>query len=376
MNGPMMEKPDIDRLVPDHIKCFQPYLPSKPDDVLMRMAGCQRLYRLNNNENHLGPPPAARRVIETFPPTHASIYPSGDAYHLRHKLSDIFGLHPDQFLVGNGANEVISFVIKAFCREGDNIVTADKTFAVYEWVANFSGFEARLVPLRDHAFDDAGMIDSIDQRTKILFVCNPNNPTGTYWSEKRLRGFLDRVAGRQIVVVDEAYCEFVEKNDFPDGMRLIDEYPNLVVFRTFSKMYALAGLRIGYLAGDREVVDIVRRTCVVYSVNGPAQEAAFKAIDDREHVMATRALIRDARAMLVRELELLGLPFVSGEGNFLMVRLPMSDTLAFRRLMARGVMVRSMASFRFPNWIRITLSFTEAMEALVQALTQVVPHDR
>ncbi|MFH2046828.1 MAG: histidinol-phosphate transaminase [Pseudomonadota bacterium] len=371
-----MKNTHIERLVPDHIKRFEAYIPSKPDDVLMKMAGCSRLIRLNNNENPLGPPLAARRIIEAYPSLRASVYPSGDAYHLRCKLGDLFGLHPDQILVGNGANEVIGFVIKAFCQEGDNIITADKTFAVYEWVASFSGFEARLVPLKDFTFDDEGMLSLMDERTKIFFVCNPNNPTGTYWSEERLRRFLDRVAGRQIVVVDEAYCEFVEQADFPDSMRLIAEYPNLVIFRTFSKMYALAGLRIGYLAGNREVVDIIRRTCVVYSVNGLAQEAAYVAIEDKEHVLATRTLVRNAKALLTRELDNLGLTYVSGEGNFLMVRLPMSDSLAYRKLMTHGVMVRSMAGFRFPNWIRITIALPEAMNALMEALFEVVKHDR
>ena len=369
-----VDKPNIELLVPDYIKHFTAYIPSKPDDVLMRMSGTSRLYRLNNNENPLGPPPAARRVIEAYPPPRASVYPSGDAYHLRYKLSTLFGLHPDQFLVGNGANEVIGFVIKAFCQEGDNIITADKTFAVYEWVATFSGFEARLVPLKNFAFDDEGMLERIDERTKILFVCNPNNPTGTYWSEVRLRQFMDRVAGRRIVVLDEAYCEFVEQADFPDGLRLIAEYPNLVIFRTFSKMYGLAGLRIGYLAGDPEVVDIIRRTCVVYSVNGLAQEAALMAVDDTEHVLATRELVRTAKANLIRQLQSLNLPYIVGEGNFLMVRLPMSDSLAYRRLMTHGVMVRSMAGFRFPNWIRITLSLPDAMTALVEALSMMVAH--
>jgi histidinol-phosphate aminotransferase len=373
--GLLIDKPDIEQLVPDHIRRFEAYVPSKPDDVLMKMSGCARLLRLNNNENPLGPPPAARRIIESYPAPQASVYPSGDAYHLRCKLATRFGLHPDQFLVGNGANEVIGFVIKAFCQEGDNIITADKTFAVYEWVAAFSGIDARLVPLKDFAFDDAGMLGRIDPRTKILFVCNPNNPTGTYWSETRLRRFLDGVAGRQIVVVDEAYCEFVEQGDFPDGLGLIAEYPNLVIFRTFSKMYALAGLRIGYLAGDREVVDIIRRTCVVYSVNGLAQEAALKALDDDQHILATRELVRNAKAMLTREFESLNLPHVAGEGNFLMVRLPMSDSLAYRKLMTHGVMVRSMAGFRFPNWIRITVGLPDAMNALVEALHEVLTHE-
>ena len=377
MTGPATgSRPDLEHLVPEYIKAFQPYIPSKPDDVLCKMLGCQHLYRLNNNENPLGPPPAAQKIIAGYPPPRAAIYPSGDAYHLRCQLADRFGLHPDQFLVGNGANEVISFVIKAFCQEGDNIVTADRTFAVYEWVALFSGFGAHLVPLKDFGFDDKALLERADARTKILFVCNPNNPTGTYWPEQRLRRFLDRVAGRQIVVIDEAYAEFVEQADFPDGLQLLADYPNLVVFRTFSKMYGLAGLRIGYLAGSREVVDIIRRTCVVYSVNGLAQEAALAALADRHHIPATRQLVGEAKAGLTAELDSLGLSYVNGEGNFMMVKLPMNDALAYRRLMAHGVMIRSMTGFRFPNWIRISIAGPQAMSALVEALQKVLSNER
>ncbi len=364
---------DLDRLVPDYVKRFEAYIPSKPDPELMRLYGVDHLHRLNNNENHLGPPEPSRRVLEGFPPPRASLYPSGDAWYLRQRLGQKFGLDPEQFLVGNGANEVIAFVIKAFCQEGDNIVTADKTFAVYEWVAEFSGFEARLVPLKDFGFDDQGMLEAIDQRTKILFVCNPNNPTGSFWDEARLKGFLDAVDGRQIVVVDEAYIEFVERPDFPDGMRLLTQYPNLVVFRTFSKMYALAGLRIGYLAGQREVVDVIRRTCVVYSVNALAQEAALAALEgDETHIRATRELIRREKDYLGRELARLGLTSHAGEGCFVMVRLPMSDTLAYRKLMAKGVMIRSMTGFRFPNWIRVSIGRHQAMQAFIQALEEIL----
>ena len=192
----------LGNLVPAYIKTFEPYVPSKPDRELMKMYGCERLFRLNNNENPLGPPPASQEIIRQFKPPDAAIYPSGDVYYMRYRLAEKFNMHPDQFLFGNGANEVIAFVIKAFCQEGDNIITADKTFAVYEWIATFSGFEARLVPLNDFGFDDQGMVRQIDDRTKILFVCNPNNPTGTYWNEDRLRRFLNTVDSRQIVVVD------------------------------------------------------------------------------------------------------------------------------------------------------------------------------
>ena len=368
----MIGVPPLERLVPEYVKRFEPYIPSKPDEELKKLYGCSRLYRLNNNENPLGPPPAAQEVIRRFPPPSASVYPSGDAYYLRIKLAERFGLEPDQFLVGNGANEVITFVIKAFCQEGDNIITADRTFAVYEWVAQFSGFEARLVPLQDNGFDHEGMLRRVDERTKIFFICNPNNPTGSYWSTDRLRCFMDNTRGRQIVVLDEAYAEFVDREDYPDGIALIREYPNLVVFRTFSKMYALAGLRIGYLVGDMDVVNIIRRTCVVYSVNVLAQEASLAALEDREHILRTREMVREGKNFLCRELHNMNLSFVNGQGNFLMVRLPMSDTLAYRKLMSAGVMVRTMTGFRFPNYIRITISGMETMEYTAEALRRVL----
>ncbi len=366
-------KPDFDFLVPAYVREFEPYIPSKPDSELMKLFGCSRLFRLNNNENPLGPPPGAQEVMRRFPPPRGAVYPSGDSYLLRREIAAMHNIDPDQILVGNGANEVITFVIKAFCEKGDNIITADKTFAVYEWVATFSGIEARVIPLIREGFDDQAMLKAIDERTKILFVCNPNNPTGTYWSKETLKNFLDIIDGKQIVVIDEAYFEFVEEADFPNGMELIEQYPNVIIFRTFSKMYGLAGLRIGYLAGDMDVVDMIRRTCVVYSVNGIAQEAAQAALQDNtNHIQRTRDLIRESKTFLREELSRMGLSLIVGEGNFLIARLPGSDTLAYRKLMREGVMIRPMTGFRYPNHIRITLAQMEAMEAFVGALKKIM----
>lgn len=371
-----MSQIPLDKLVPDYIKAFEAYIPSKPDDELKKLYKCENLYRLNNNENPLGPPPEAQKIIDSFNPAKAAVYPSGDSYYLRQKLALKFGMDPDQFIVGNGANEVIAFVIKAFCREGDNIITADKTFAVYEWVAEFSGFEAKLIPLKDYGFDDTAMLEAIDERTKILFVCNPNNPTGTYWNKEKFENFMQAVNGEKIVVLDEAYCEFVEKDDFPDGMKLIEKYPNLVVFRTFSKMFGLAGLRIGYLAGNLDVVNIIRKTCVVYSVNTLAQQAAVIAMDDENHIKRTRNLINEGKKYLTEELDKLGLFYVCGEASYIMIKLPVSDSLAYRKLMAQGVMIRTMTGFRFPNFIRVTISEMHMMEAFIKALKTILPVEK
>jgi len=364
---------NLDALIPDYVRTFQAYTPSRPDHLLMQEYGTALLHRLNNNENPLGPPPAAARFIAAFAPERAAIYPSGDSFDLRHALGQRFGISSDRFLVGNGSCEVISSVIKAFCQPGDNIITADKTFAVYEWVAEFSGIEARLVPLRDYAFDPQGMLDRIDRKTKILFVCNPNNPTGSYWSRQVLIDFLEKVGEERIVVVDEAYREYVENPDFPDTISLMERFPNLVVFRTFSKMYALAGLRCGYLAGTGEVVDVVRRTSVAYSVNVQAQQAALAALsDDADHIAATRALVKEGKVFLRQVCDDLDLETVSGEGNYLMIRSPINDMLMYRRLMKRGMMVRTMTGFRFPGWIRVTLREMAVMESFAEALSEEI----
>jgi histidinol-phosphate aminotransferase len=363
----------LDRLVPAYIRTFEPYTPSRPDHELRRLFGVGHLHRLNNNENALGPSPAAHQAIERFEAKRAPVYPSGDCFDLRQTLAAKFGTSAEQFLVGNGSCEVIASVIKAFCERGDNIVTADKTFAVYEWVAEFSGFQARLTQLKDLTFDPQAMLDAADERTKIFFVCNPNNPTGTYWDKPTMRGFLKAVGGERIVVLDEAYCEYVAHSDYPDGMELMREFPNLVVFRTFSKMYALAGLRVGYLCGSAEVVDIIRRTHVVYSVNSLGQIAAAAALeDDAEFIAATRAMVAEAKGLLRAECARLGLEYVCHEGNFMMIRTPVSDTLLYRKLAHKGILVRTMTGFRFPGWIRVSLVQRPVMEKFCRALGEVL----
>ena len=210
-------------LVPAFVKNFEPYIPSQPGDVLKKKYNYDVLYRLNNNENPLGPPPAALRAQADFSPMESSIYPSGDSYHLRLKLAESCGLHPDQFIVTNGANESITLLIKSFCEPGDNIITADQTYGGYEWVGRFSGIDTKLAPLSNMAFDPSAMLEMRDARTKIFFICNPNNPTGTYWDKEQLTSFLEQVDERCIVVLDEAYFEYVDKPDFPDGTSLRSE---------------------------------------------------------------------------------------------------------------------------------------------------------
>ncbi|WP_319549956.1 histidinol-phosphate transaminase [Desulfogranum marinum] len=368
-----MRNLDFQKLVPAYVQGFESYQPSKPDPELMKAYGVDHLHRLNNNENALGPPPEVSTIVEKFPVKNVPVYPSGDCFYLRQKLAAFYGKTPDRFLIGNGSCEVISSVIKAFCEEGDNIITADRTFAVYEWVAEFSGFEARLIPLKNNRFDHRAMLDAMDENTKILFVCNPNNPTGTYWDTETMEAFLDEVDNRAIVVIDEAYFEYVEKEDYPDGMTLMERYPNVIVFRTFSKMYALAALRIGYLCGTADIVELVSRAHIVYSVNTLAQEAAVAALsNDGTFIRETLDMVGEAKKLLCGLFEERKLEYVCNEGNYLMVKVPLPDTLMYRMLMRKGIMVRTMTTFRFPNWIRVSLVQRPVMEAFCKAFVEVL----
>lgn len=365
----MMPMFNPEKLAPEYIRRISPYIPSVPDLELMKRYGVDHLYRLNNNENPLGPPQAAQRILQNYSMDKTSIYPSGDSYYLREALAAKFHKSPERFLVGNGSNEAIACVIKAFCQSGDNIVAADKTYAVYEWTAEFMGIEARLVPLdAGYAHDLEQMLSVMDDRTKILFVCNPNNPTGTWWNKAALKQFIER-AGNRIVVIDEAYCEFVDNPDFPDAMELMEEYENVICFRTFSKIYGLAGLRIGYLCGSEKCIDFARRAYIVYSVNSLGQLAAREALlHGEEHLVQTRALVRKAQLFLQKELMQMDIPVICGEGIFCMARMPCPDTTMYRKLLKHGLMIRTMTGFRFPNWIRISYSTPAIMASLVEAL--------
>lgn len=368
-----MQQFSLDRLVPDYIRRFEAYVPSRPDKELMRLFHIDHIHRLNNNENPLGPPSRARDVIDGFPAQTASVYPNGDCYALRCSLANKFNKDPEQFLVGNGSTEVIASVIKAFCESVDNIITVDKTFAVYEWIAEFSGLEARLIPLKDYGFDPEAMLEAVDERTKIVFLCNPNNPTGTYWNREVLTNFLRRLDSRCMVVIDEAYFEYVEQEDFPDGMKIMEDFSNVIVFRTFSKMYGLAALRIGYLCSSLQVADIIRRTHVVYSVNTPAQEAAIAAIsDDREHITQTREMVKAGKKILAKTCDDLGLNYLAGEGCYMMIQVPISDTLLYRKLLKEGMMIRTMTGFRFPGWIRVSIVEKEIMHQFSAILTRMI----
>jgi histidinol-phosphate aminotransferase len=367
-------------MVPPHLRGVEPYVPSVPDDELKRLYGCEKLHRLNNNENALGPCPAALRALADFESGDVKTYPSGDCFHLREAIASRFSLDPGHVVVGNGANEVISFAIRGFCEKGDKVVLPDRTFAVCEWQAQHCGCDIALIPLSGSFNDLDALRDAIDSRTKLVYVCNPNNPTGGFHGRAALKSFLEGVAGRAVVVIDEAYIEFVENYEAESCVPLLSEHPNLLLFRTFSKAFALAGLRIGYALCSEELSEALRRVRTVYSVNSYSQVAALACVEPSaetdEHLAKTRRMVAESKAILTSRFDALGLRHMEGEGNFVMAELPFDDALAYRMLMRQGYMVRTMTGFRFPNWIRVTCVQPQVMEGFCEALTGILESRR
>ena len=332
--------------------------------------------KLASNETVQGPLPSVREAILAATET-INRYPDNGHIALKEQLSEHLAgdgeFGPERIAVGCGSVSLCQQLIQITCSVGDEVVFGWRSFEVYPLQVRVAGATPIQVPLRDETFDLDAMLAAITERTRLIFVCNPNNPTSTVVDPDELARFVAAVPSDILVVIDEAYVEYIRDGLVPDSLGLADNYSNVVVLRTFSKAYGLAGLRVGYLCGSQEAVDIVRRTHIAYSVNALGQIAATAALaDDAGHIAATRGMVAQARSFLRDLFDGLGLEYVAGEGNFLMARTPVSDTLLYRRLMREGVMIRTMTGFRFPNWIRVSLVEEPAMAAFAKALKKVL----
>lgn len=342
------------------------YEPGKPIEYVARELGLDPagIIKLASNENPLGPSPkalaAAKRALE-----HGELYPDGGCFELRQKLAAARGLTPEQFVVGNGSNEIIELLGHAFVGPGDEVVMGAPAFVVYKLVTLLFGAKAVEVPLKDWRHDLAAIRAAITPRTKLVYVCTPNNPTGTANTEAEVVAFVRGLPEHVICVVDEAYAEFVENP--PDLRPLIREGRKVVCLRTFSKIYGLASLRIGYGYASAELCALLNRVRQPFNVNAIAQAAAIAALDDRE--FAERC-VRENRAGL-KQLEdgcrELGLEVVPSVANFMLVKVG-DGVKVFERLQERGVIVRPVKSYGLPEWLRVTVGTREQNERLLREL--------
>jgi histidinol-phosphate aminotransferase len=353
------------------VEKLTPYTPGKPIEEVQREYGLTDVVKLASNENPLGPSPKAVEAI-CRAAEGVRLYPDNDCYDLRRALSRHLDVPGDQILIGHGSDELIHNIGLAFVSPGDEVMMCSGPFSQYEFTAKLMEAAPVYVPMKDFRYDVAEMARRLTERTKVVFIANPNNPTGTMVRRDEVAEFMGAVANDTIVVVDEAYHEYVEDPEYADGLGLVREGRRAVVLRTFSKIYALAGLRIGYGATTPELAGAMERVREPFNVSSVAQAAALASIGDRDQIERTRSLNRESKSYFYREFERLGLRYSPTQANFVWVDVGVDCREVFTELLKRGVIVRTGDIFGAPTHIRVTTGRREENERFVSALEEVL----
>ncbi len=361
----------IEKLIRKEVKNLLIYEPGKPLEEVKRELGLKEVIKLASNENALGPSPLAVQALQDAL-NNIHLYPEGGGYYLRRKLARKYGLDISEILLGNGSDEIIRMIVETFLNPGEEIITGDPAFVIYKIACEAMGGECICVPLKNFTFDLEAMLEKITDKTKLIFIANPNNPTGTMVEEKEVEEFLRRVPPGILVVFDEAYYEYIEREDYPDNLKRIQRGEPVIVLRTFSKIYGLAGLRIGYCMASGEVVSALNRVRQPFNTNSLAQTAAFFALDDEEHIRKSREMVKEGKKYLYGEFERMGWAFVPSEANFILLNVGKKGRSVFQELLRKGVIVRAMDGYGLPDWIRVTVGTPQENEKLMQALISCV----
>lgn len=356
--------------IPERIRSLQPYKPGRPIEEVERELGIRGSIKVASNENPLGPSPLALQAL------HAALssihrYPEGGAVVLAGKLAAKLGVSPANLIFGNGSNEILELCCRLLAGPGDEVLFSADAFLVYPLVTIAAGATAVAAPPRGFEHDLDAIAARLTPRTRVVFLANPNNPTGTIFRRDQWERFLERVPQDVCIVLDEAYFEFVEDPGYPCGIDYLDRHPGLVVTRTFSKIYGLAGLRIGYGVGSVELIDALARLRQPFNVNLLAQVGAIAALDDDAHVEASRGRVRDSRVRWSHACATLGLEFVPSHANFVLVRVGNGKAVT-EAMLRLGVIVRPMDAYGFPAHVRITFGTEAEDERAIAALESVL----
>lgn len=363
----MLKPPQI----PPHVQRLKPYIPGKPIEEVQRELGLTDIVKLASNENPLGPSPRAVEAIRGAL-DNLALYPDASCFALTNALSAHLEVPTDHLIIGNGSDEVIHYLGVAFVRPGDEVLTGDPSFLRYEAAAVLNEAEFVVTPLRDQRFDLDAMADRITGKTRMVFIANPNNPTGTMVGRAAVERFLDRCPDHVIVVMDEAYYEYVDDPDYPVSLDYVREGRNVVVLRTFSKIYALAALRVGYGVARPEIAAALHQVREPFNVNSLAQAAALASLQDPEQVTRSRRLNAEQRDYLYGEFRRLGLPYVETQANFVIVDVGRPAKPVFQALLQRGVIVRSGDVLGLPTHLRATIGRPEDNRRFVRELEAVL----
>lgn len=358
-------------LVGPNIEDLLPYQAGKPIEELQRELGIQDPVKLASNENALGPSPAAMAVLRDAA-GNLHRYPDPAGRRLKERVARLHGVAPAQIVLGSGSNELIELVVRTFVSGDEEGLVSQGTFVAYERAFQAHNVRYQTVPLAGVQQDLAAIARAAGPRTKVLFLANPNNPTGVAIGHDEVGRFLDALPPQVVVVMDEAYAEFARPEVFGSALALADRHPQMLVLRTFSKIHGLAGLRVGYGIGPEEIVQYLDRVRMPFNASGAAQAAALAAIDDDDHVARSRALVRDEEPRVRRALVALGLDVAPSEANFLFIDVRRDGEETFRALLQRGVIVRPMRPYGFPTHLRVTIGTVRENDRFIAALREVL----
>lgn len=362
---------DYIELAASGIRSLQPYQPGKPIEELERELGLTDVIKLASNENPMGPSERVKNAIQTVLPDLAR-YPDGSAFLLKNRLSEFLGVAPEQLTIGNGSNDVLELIGRVFLSPQNESIISEHAFVVYPLVTKAVGANLKVIPAKNYSQDLNATADAVSDKTRCIFIANPNNPTGTWIGKKALTDFLARIPDDILVVLDEAYFEYVEEADYPNGLDLVDQHSNLIVTRTFSKAYGLAALRIGYAVSHPDIADLMNRVRQPFNVNSMSQAAALAALDDQSHVKKAVALNKEGMVFLQQACERLGLGYIPSVGNFLSIDFGRDAGPIYEALLRKGVIVRPIGVYGLPNHLRVTLGLSTENQKFVDCLEQVL----
>ncbi|MEW6175547.1 MAG: histidinol-phosphate transaminase [Pseudomonadota bacterium] len=355
------------------VQNLSPYVPGKPVDELARELKLDPagIVKLASNENPLGPSPKALAAIQAEL-SELTRYPDGNGFVLKQRLAQRYSVGVHQVTLGNGSNDILELVARAYLAPGLNAVFSEHAFAVYPIATQAVGAEGRAVAAKNWGHDLEAMADAIDENTRVVFVANPNNPTGTWFDAAALGTFLARVPAHVLVVLDEAYIEYAEGQELPDGLAYLADYPNLLVSRTFSKAYGLAALRVGYAISSPVIADVLNRVRQPFNVNSLALAAACAALDDVDYLAASRRVNDAGMAQLERGFRQLGLEWIPSRGNFIAVDFARDAAPINQALLREGVIVRPVAGYGMPTFLRVSIGTERENARFLDVLTQVL----
>jgi histidinol-phosphate aminotransferase len=369
----------IEKIIREVCKDFEPYIAGKPINAIKRELALESVIKLASNENPLG---ASKKALEAIKSNFEDIffYPDSSSYYLKKALSESYNLPIKNIFTAAGGDEIIELIAKLFFNHGDEILISKHSFIRYAMAVKLMDSRAIVVPMKEGlTYDLATFLKMCTQKTKAIFITNPNNPTGTYNTKSELLEFLrelplnDKFGIKPLVVLDEAYFEYaLQEKDYPNGLDFLKDNPNLIVFRTFSKIYGLAGLRVGYGFANEEIVDYIERIRPPFNVNFLAQVAAAAAIFDKEQIEKSQKLIKEEKKYLYKELEKLKVKYINSAANFILFSsLPFRSGELFRKFLKEGVIVRSMDEYELPYYVRVTIGTHRENELFIEKLKRI-----